>query len=55
MSTDRPFTDAQKAYLMPKGATALQGRINQWLSTIQGNGDYAAVSRKWLGADLGPK
>ncbi|MHA7663738.1 transporter substrate-binding domain-containing protein [Mycolicibacterium sp. HS_4_1] len=55
VSTDRPFTDAQKAYLMPKGATALQGRINQWLSTIQGNGGYAAVSRKWLGADLGPK
>lgn len=55
VATDRPFTDAQKAYLMPKDATVLRGRVNQWLSTIQGNGGYAAVSRKWLGADLGPK
>jgi cyclohexadienyl dehydratase len=55
VSTDHPFTVAQKAYLMPKDATALQQRINQWLSTIQGNGSYATVSRKWLGADLGPK
>ena len=55
VSTDRPFTDAQKAYLMPKDATALQRRINQWLSAIQGNGSYATVSRTWLGADIGPK
>ncbi|MCT7369772.1 transporter substrate-binding domain-containing protein [Mycolicibacterium llatzerense] len=55
VSTDRPFTDAQKAYLMPKDATALRRRINQWLSAIQGNGSYATVSRTWLGADIGPK
>ncbi len=55
VSTDQPFTVAQKAYLMPKDATALQQRINQWLSTIQGDGSYATVSRKWLGADIGPK
>lgn len=55
VSTDRPFTDAQKAYLMPRDATALRQRINQWLSTIHGNGSYATVSRKWLGADIGPR
>lgn len=55
VSTDQPFTVAQKAYLMPKDATALQRRINQWLSAIQGNGSYATVSRTWLGADIGPK
>lgn len=49
VSTDQPFTVAQKAYLLPKGAAALQQRINKWLSTIQGNGSYAAISRKWLG------
>lgn len=49
VSTDQPFTVAQKAYLLPKGAAALQKRINKWLSTIQGNGSYAAISRKWLG------
>ncbi|WP_285033686.1 transporter substrate-binding domain-containing protein [Mycolicibacterium sp. lyk4-40-TYG-92] len=55
VSTDQPFTVAQKAYLMPKGAAELQQRINKWLSTIQSDGSYAAVSRKWLGADVGPK
>ena len=55
VSTDQPFTAAQKAYLMPAGATALQQRINKWLSAIQRNGSYATVSRKWLGADIGPK
>jgi len=55
VSTDQPFTVAQKAYLIPKDAVSLQQRINKWLSTIQGDGRYAAVSRKWLGADIGPK
>lgn len=55
VSTDQPFTVAQKAYLMPTDATALQQRINKWLNTIQNDGRYAAVSRKWLGADIGPK
>ncbi|OBA78172.1 cyclohexadienyl dehydratase [Mycolicibacterium mucogenicum] len=55
VSTDQPFTVAQKAYLMPKDAVALQQRINKWLSTIQGDGSYAAASRKWLGADIGPR
>ncbi|RUP33770.1 MULTISPECIES: transporter substrate-binding domain-containing protein [Mycolicibacterium] len=49
VSTEQPFTVAQKAYLMPKSAAALQQRINKWLSAIQRNGSYAAVSRKWLG------
>ena len=55
VSTDQPFTVAQKAYLMPKEATALQQRINQWLSTVRGNGTFDAVRRQWLGADPAPK
>lgn len=50
VSTEQPFTVAQKAYLMSKDATALQQRINQWLSAIRGNGTFDAVSRQWLGA-----
>ncbi|MUL65748.1 cyclohexadienyl dehydratase [Mycobacterium sp. CBMA 234] len=55
VSTDQPFTVAQKAYLMPKDATALQRRINQWLNEIRDDGSFAKVSRHWLGADIGPK
>lgn len=55
VSTDQPFTTAEKAYLMPKSATALQQRINHWLNRIQHDGSYAAVSRRWLGADIGPR
>lgn len=49
ISTDRPFTDIQKAYLTPKAGTALRDRINVWLNDIQRSGEYASISRKWLG------
>lgn len=54
VSTDRPFTDARKAYLMPKPATALQRRVNDWLRDIARDGTYAEISRRWLGAATAP-
>jgi cyclohexadienyl dehydratase len=55
VSADQPFTVAQKAYLIPKSDTALQRRVNQWLGDIERDGTYAAISRRWLGAVIGPR
>ena len=55
VATDRPFTAVQKAYLIPASGTALQRRVNEWLRDIQGNGRYAEISRRWLGAVIGPR
>ena len=49
ISTDQPFTDVQKAYLIPKAGTARRDRINVWLNDIQRSGEYASISGKWLG------
>lgn len=54
VSTEKPFTDAHKAYLMPKAATALQRRVNDWLGDIARDGTYADISRRWLGAVTAP-
>ena len=43
------LTDAQKAYLLPRSATALQRRVNDWLSQIMRDGSFAQISRRWLG------
>lgn len=43
------FTDAQKAYLLPGSATALQRRVNDWLGQIKRDGRFAQISRRWLG------
>jgi cyclohexadienyl dehydratase len=53
-SLDHPFTFEQKGYLVPRPATDLQQRINQWLNIAQNDGTYAALSRKYLGAVIGP-
>jgi cyclohexadienyl dehydratase len=55
VATDRPFTSAQKAYLIPKFDTALQRRVNEWLGEVQRDGTYAEISRRWLGALVGPR
>lgn len=49
VGTDHPFTDAQKAYLIPKNSVALQQRVNQWLNDIRHDSSYAEISRRWLG------
>jgi cyclohexadienyl dehydratase len=51
---DHPFTFEQKAYLVTRTATDLQQWINQWLNITQNDGTYAALSRKYLGAVIGP-
>jgi cyclohexadienyl dehydratase len=54
VSLDHPFTFEQKGYLVPQPATDLQQWINQWLNIAQNDGTYAALSRKYLGAVIGP-
>ena len=44
------FTDGQKAYLLPRSATALQRRVNDWLGRIRRDGSFAQISRRWLGS-----
>ena len=53
-SLDHPFTFEQKGYLFPRPATDLQQWINQWLNITQHDGTYEALSRKYLGAVIGP-
>jgi len=51
---DHPFTFEQKGYLISRPATDLQQWLNQWLNIAQNDGTYAALSRKYLGAVIGP-
>jgi cyclohexadienyl dehydratase len=54
VSTDNPFTVAQKAYLLRSSATGLRERVNKWLADIRADGSYALISRRWLGVAIGP-
>ncbi|AGB24985.1 periplasmic component of amino acid ABC-type transporter/signal transduction system [Mycobacterium sp. JS623] len=54
VSLDHPFTFEQKGYLVAQSATDLQQWIDQWLNIAQNDGTYAALSRKYLGAVIGP-
>ncbi|MBP1816503.1 transporter substrate-binding domain-containing protein [Mycobacterium sp. OAE908] len=54
VSLDHPFTFEQKGYLIARQATDLQQWINQWLNIAQNDGTYEALSRKYLGAVIGP-
>jgi cyclohexadienyl dehydratase len=51
---DHPFTFEQKGYLVPKAATDFQQWINEWLNIAQNDGTYSELSRKYLGAVIGP-
>jgi len=51
---DHPFTFEQKGYLVSQTATDLQQWIDQWLNITQNDGTYATLSRKYLGAVIGP-
>ncbi|GAA3555496.1 transporter substrate-binding domain-containing protein [Amycolatopsis ultiminotia] len=46
---DRPFTDDEKAYLLPRDPGQLLGCVNGWLRAIRADGTYSAVSRRWFG------
>jgi cyclohexadienyl dehydratase len=54
VSVDHPFTFEQKGYLVPRSATDVQQWINEWLNIAQNDGTYAGLSRKYLGAVIGP-
>jgi cyclohexadienyl dehydratase len=54
VSLDHPFTFEQKGYLIPRPATDLQQWVDEWLNIAQNDGTYAALSRKYLGAVIGP-
>lgn len=53
-SLDHPFTFEQKAYLITRTATDVQQWMNLWLNISQNDGTYAALSRRYLGAVIGP-
>jgi cyclohexadienyl dehydratase len=46
---DKPFTSEEKAYLLPRGETDLQQRVNDWLRTSHNNGTFERITQKWLG------
>ncbi|WP_158882099.1 transporter substrate-binding domain-containing protein [Amycolatopsis anabasis] len=46
---DRPFTFAEKAYLLPRGDVVFQEFVNQWLHLAQNDGTYDRIAKPWLG------
>jgi len=54
VSTDRPFTFEQKAYLLPAAATDTARWVDEWLNIVQHDGTYDRISQKWLGRVVGP-
>ncbi len=54
IGVDDPFTSDQKAYLLPRADTEWQNYVNEWLSTAQNDGSYAALSQTYLGTVVGP-
>lgn len=54
VSTDRPFTFEQKAFLLPAIATDTARWVDQWLNIVQHDGTYDRICAKWLGRVVGP-
>ncbi len=54
VAVDHPFTFEQKAYLVPQTDPPLQQWLDQWLTVVDHDGTYAALSTKWLGQVVGP-
>ncbi|MBB4687947.1 transporter substrate-binding domain-containing protein [Amycolatopsis jiangsuensis] len=46
---DHPFTDDEKAYLLPRNPGPLLDYVNGWLRAIREDGTYAAVTQRWFG------
>ena len=44
---DAPFTQSQKAYLLPKDE-AWKARIDQWLAEMEASGEKEAIVAKWV-------
>jgi len=46
---DRPFTFAEKAYLLPRGDVVFQQFVDQWLHLRINDGTYRRLSAAWTG------
>lgn len=46
---DAPFTDSEKAYLMPPGDPVFAARVDDWLRTARTDGTWDRLARPWLG------
>jgi cyclohexadienyl dehydratase len=44
---DAPFTQSEKAYLLPKDA-AWKARVDQWLGDVEASGEKEAIFAKWV-------
>ncbi|KWN06976.1 transporter substrate-binding domain-containing protein [Burkholderia ubonensis] len=45
---DQPFQFGEKAYMMPRGDVVFQQYVDQWLHLALANGEFRAISDKWL-------
>ncbi|MGU7769538.1 transporter substrate-binding domain-containing protein [Burkholderia sp. MR1-5-21] len=45
---DRPFQFGEKAYMVPRGDVVFQQYVDQWLHLSLSNGEFQAISDKWL-------
>lgn len=44
---DEPFTQSEKAYLLPQDE-AWKARVDAWLAAMEASGEKAAIMKKWL-------
>ena len=45
---ERPFTFAEKAFMLPRGDEAFKQYVDQWINLIKGDGTLSRVINKWL-------
>lgn len=46
---EAPFTESEKAYLMPPGDPAFTERVNNWLRAARNDGTWDRFAAPWLG------
>lgn len=46
---DKPFSYAQKAYLLPRGDVVWQQWVDQWLNLALHDGTWDRIAKPWLG------
>lgn len=45
---DKPLQFGEKAYMVPRGDVVFQQYVDQWLHLALSNGEFQAISDKWL-------
>ncbi|TCW81084.1 ArtI protein [Burkholderia sp. SRS-46] len=45
---DKPFQFGEKAYMVPRGDVVFQQYVDQWLHLALSNGEFQAITDKWL-------